>query len=48
MARWQSVDRTIGGQAVPDSPEVVLVRTPPKAAGAAGSPLPEPKRTSKP
>ena len=29
-ARWKSVDRTIGGRILPDSPEFVLVRTPPQ------------------
>ena len=29
-ARWKSVDRTIGGKILPDSPEFVLVRTPPQ------------------
>ena len=46
-ARWRSVDRTIGGQAVPDLREVVLVRTPPKPAATA-SPLPGPKNARKP
>ena len=31
MARWKSVDRTAGGQVLPDSPEFVLVRKPPTA-----------------
>lgn len=48
LARWKSIDRTIGGQAVPDAAEVVLVRTPPRAAGASGSPLPDPKTSRKP
>lgn len=30
-ARWQSVDRVLGGESLPDSPEIVLVRKPPKA-----------------
>jgi uncharacterized protein (TIGR02246 family) len=30
-ARWKSVNRTVGGEALPDIAEVVLVRTPPKA-----------------
>jgi uncharacterized protein (TIGR02246 family) len=30
-ARWRSVDRTIGGQAIPDLSEIFMVRTPPKA-----------------
>ena len=29
-ARWKSVDRTIGGRVLPDSPEFVLVRRPPQ------------------
>lgn len=44
-ARWRSVDRTIGGVAVPDQPEIVLVRTPPKPASA---PLPAPRNPRKP
>jgi uncharacterized protein (TIGR02246 family) len=47
LARWRSVDRTIGGQAVPDLTEVVLVRTPPKPASAT-EPLPSPKTSRKP
>jgi uncharacterized protein (TIGR02246 family) len=47
MARWRSVDRTIGGQAVPDLREVVLVRRPPKPA-AETEPLPSPKTSRKP
>jgi len=38
MARWRSVDRAIGGEAIPDLPEIVLVRTPPKPASAAPAP----------
>jgi uncharacterized protein (TIGR02246 family) len=45
MARWQSVDRAIGGQAVPDVPEIILVRTPPKPAASS---LPAPNTTRKP
>jgi uncharacterized protein (TIGR02246 family) len=30
MVRWKSSDRTVGGTAVPDEEEVVLVRKPPK------------------
>jgi uncharacterized protein (TIGR02246 family) len=47
LARWRSVDRTIGGQAVPDLTEVVLVRTPPKPDPAT-EPLPSPKTSRKP
>ena len=28
--RWLSMDRTLGGTVVPDLPEIVLVRKPPK------------------
>jgi uncharacterized protein (TIGR02246 family) len=45
MARWQSVDRAVGGQAVPDLPEIVLVRTPP---GPAASSIPAPTTSRKP
>lgn len=45
MARWRSTDRTIGGVALPDLPEIVLVRTPPKPASA---PLPPPSQPRKP
>ncbi len=48
MARWKSVDRTMGGQAVPDSPEIVLVRKPPRAGASAGSPPADPKPKRKP
>jgi uncharacterized protein (TIGR02246 family) len=34
MARWQSIDRTVGNEALPDLQEVVLVRTPPRPAAA--------------
>jgi hypothetical protein len=30
MARWRSVDRTVAGLLLPDSPEFVLVRKPPQ------------------
>ena len=45
MARWHSVDRTVGGVAVPDLPEIVLVRTPPKPAPAS---IPAPSKPRKP
>jgi len=48
MARWRMVGRTIGGQAMPDLTEVVLVRTPPKPAKLTESPLPNPKTSRKP
>jgi hypothetical protein len=31
MARWKSVDRTVSGMLLPDTPEFVLVRKPPQA-----------------
>jgi uncharacterized protein (TIGR02246 family) len=33
-ARWRSVDRAIGGEAVDDLDEIVIVRTPPKPASS--------------
>lgn len=48
MARWQSVDRAVGGLVLPDLPEIVLVRTPPKPATPAESPIPTPGTTRKP
>ncbi len=48
MARWRMVGRTIGGQAVPDLTEIVIVHTPPKPAAATQSPLPKPKTSRKP
>jgi uncharacterized protein (TIGR02246 family) len=44
LARWRSVDRTVGGEAVPDLPEIVLARTPPRPASS----LPAPKSARKP
>jgi uncharacterized protein (TIGR02246 family) len=38
QARWQSVDRSVGGKSVPDLPEIVLVRTPPKPVSSAAKP----------
>lgn len=37
-ARWKSLDRTIDGEPLPDTPEVVLVRTPPKPSPPASTP----------
>jgi uncharacterized protein (TIGR02246 family) len=38
MMRWRSADRAIAGQALPDLPEIVLVRTPPRPASSAPKP----------
>ena len=37
-ARWSSTERTIDGEALPDAPEILLVRTPPKPAPPTGTP----------
>src|SRR5262249_27175057 len=47
-ARWHSVDRTVGGQAVPDLPEIVLVHTPPQPSAASTSALPNSNSARKP
>jgi uncharacterized protein (TIGR02246 family) len=37
LARWRSVDRSVGGEAIADLPEVVLVRKPPAPGERAGN-----------
>jgi uncharacterized protein (TIGR02246 family) len=43
-ARWHSIDRTVGGHAMADAPEVVLIRRPPAPKGDVPAPSNNPSR----